>query len=264
MPDLPPQPANLPPAPRRGSWPPAIATLLMAALAAAPAAPQATPAPATPAPVSPAPAAPAPAAPAAAAPAAAIAQPAAKAAPATGKPGSKAAGGAKPATPAKPPPPPPKPPVPNAALAQLKPLAGSWACIGHTFGPGPEHDTSAAMTISWLLDGFWLEVRYDEPKTAANSAPFGSVADWGFDELQQGLAAVSVDNFGGSAAQSASGWKGDKLVFEGPAHRFAIQFQARDTFVRHGETQLAHTADAEVNGSWIKLHQDVCNRVPMK
>jgi hypothetical protein len=262
---------------------PLIAAFLMTALAALatlspPATPEqppadvATPAPASSAPATPTPApaappavpAPAPpAAPAAAAPTPG-AQPAAKSAPAKGKPGSKTAAPAKPAAPPKPPPPPPKPPVPNAALAQLKPLIGSWTCTGHTFGPGPEHDTSAAMTVAWHLDGFWLEVRYDEAKTAANTAPFAAVADWGFDELQQGLAAVSVDNFGGSTAQAASGWQGNKLVFEGPGHRFAAQFEARDTYNRRGEDQLGHTFEAEVNGSWIKLHQDVCNRVPAK
>jgi hypothetical protein len=192
------------------------------------------------------------------------AQPAAQPAPAKGKRGSKTAAPAKPAAPAKTPPPPPKPPVPNAALAQLKPLAGSWACTGRTFGPGPEHATSAAMTFSWHLDGFWLEVRYDEPKTAANPVPLSAIAEWGFDEVQQALAAVAVDNFGGSAVQSAPGWQGDKLVFEGAGHRYAVQFQARDSFLRHGDGQLAHTFEADVNGSWIKLHEDTCTRVPAK
>jgi hypothetical protein len=154
--------------------------------------------------------------------------------------------------------------VPNAALAQLKPLAGAWTCTGRTLGPGPEHATSAALTLSWQLDGFWLEARYEEQKTAANPVPFSWLSLWGFDELQQSLTAQTVDSSGGSATQSAAGWQGDKLVFEGSSHRFAVQFQARDTFIRHGEGQLVHTLEANVNDSWIKLHEDTCNRAPVR
>jgi hypothetical protein len=179
----------------------------------------------------------------------------------------KTAAPAKPAPsakPAKPPPAPPKPPVPNAALAQLKFLEGSWTCAGRTLGPGPEHATSAAMTFAWHLDGFWLEVRYDESKTAANPVPLSSLSEWGFDELQQTLAASTVDSSSGIVSQSSTGWQADKLVFDGTAHRFATQFQARDTFARHGDSQLLHTLEANVNDSWIKLHEDTCDRAPAK
>jgi hypothetical protein len=249
----------------------ALSGALLAAGAAAAAEPPASgAAPAAPVTATPAPAEGAPppaggAPPPAAKPAQAgsTAAPAAKAAPSKGKP-TKAAAPGKPAAPAKPPPAPPKPPVPNPALAQLKPLAGGWTCTGRTLGPGPEHATSGALTFAWQLDGFWLEVRYEEQKTAANPAPFSWISQWGFDELQQSLATVTVDNSGGSAAQSAPGWQGDRLVLEGPAHRFTVQFQARDTFVRHGEGQLVHTLEANVNDSWIKLHEDTCNRAPAR
>jgi hypothetical protein len=199
----------------------------------------------------------------------------AAAAGATGATGT-AGGKPKPAAPAKPAPPaktanpakqqpaPPKPPVPNAALAQLKALEGSWTCAGRTLGPGPEHATSAAMTFTWHLEGFWLEVRYDESKTAANPVPLSSISQWGFDELQQTLASSTVDDWSGIASQTSGGWQGDKLVFDGTAHRFATQFQARDTFARHGDNQLLHTLEANANDSWIKLHEDTCDRAAAK
>ena len=171
---------------------------------------------------------------------------------------------AKPAAPVKPPPAPPKPPVPNEALAQLKPLAGSWICTGHTFGPGPEHPTTATMTFAWHLDGFWLEVRYEEAKAAANPVPLSSISEWGFDLLRKTLTSATVDNSSGIDTQSTTGWQGDRLVFEGSARRFGTQFQDRDTFVRHGDSQLVHTLEANVNDSWIKLHEDTCNRVAAK
>lgn len=268
-----------------------IAAILLGAALAAPTAAQAAPAaPAAPA-TSPAPAAAAaPAAPAASsaptdsAAAAAPAAPATSAAPAApatsdqatpaggtkpdakasakGKPKSKA-GAAKPA-PAKPPPAPPKPPVPDPALAQLRSLAGTWTCAGRTFGPGPEHPTTATMTLAWHLDGFWLEVRYEEAKAAANPVPLSSVSEWGFDLLQKTLTSTTVDNVSGIDTQTTAGWQGDKLVFEGSARRFGTQFLDRDTFVRHGDSQLVHTLEASVNDSWIKLHEDTCNRAPAK
>jgi hypothetical protein len=200
---------------------------------------------------------------AAAGPAASPAKLAPAAATAPNKP-SPAAPSGKPGAATKPAPEPPKPPVPNAALAQLKTLAGSWTCTGRTFGPGPEHATSATLAFAWQLDGFWLEVRYDEQKTAANPVPFRSIFQWGFDDVQQGLAAAMVDNLGGLLTATTAGWQGDKLVLEGTAHRYARQFQARDTFVRRGADQLAHTLEADVNGSWIKLHEDTCSRAPAK
>jgi Protein of unknown function (DUF1579) len=165
-----------------------------------------------------------------------------------------------PAAAAKPAPEPPKAPAPNAALAQLKGLAGSWTCTGRTFGPGPEHATSATLTFAWQLDGFWLEVRYDEQKTGVDPVPFRSISEWGFDEVQQALTATMVDNLSGIVTATSAGWQGDKLVLEGTAHRYVRQFQARDTFVRRGDDQLTHTLEANVNDSWIKLHEDTCSR----
>jgi hypothetical protein len=118
------------------------------------------------------------------------------------------------------------------------------------------------MAFTWQLDGFWLEVRYDESKTAANPVPLSSISEWGFDEVRQTLTATTVDNTSGIVTQSSPGWQGDKLVFDGTADRFARQFQARDTFVRRGESQLLHTLEANVNESWIKLHEDTCDRAP--
>jgi hypothetical protein len=159
-------------------------------------------------------------------------------------------------------PPPPKAPVPNAMVAQLKPLAGSWTCTGHTFGPGPDHLTKGTLTFAWQIGGFWLESRYEEEKAATNTVPVSSIAEWGFDDLQGTLLANTVDNIGGIASQPGGlGWKDDRLVFDGPAHRFTTQFEARDTYTRHGDSQLGHIFEANVNDTWLKLHEDTCVRV---
>lgn len=214
---------------------------------------------ATAAPTTPAPAAPATAAPATPAPD--VKSEAGK----DKKGKGKTADAGKSTKPVKPPPPPPKPPLPNKELLRLKPFTGSWACTGRTYGPGPEHPTSGTLTFAWHGDGFWLEANYDEPRgVAANPVPVSAALLWVFDDLQAGVSSLSVDNIGGSATQLAQGWQGDKLVFEGPAHRFGTQFVARDTYALHGEGQFVHTEEANVNGNWIKLHDDTCTRTAAK
>lgn len=171
----------------------------------------------------------------------------------------------KPVKPVKPPPPPPKPPLPNKELLRLKPFTGSWACVGRTYGPGPEHPTAGTMTFTWQSDGFWLESRYDELRgVATNTVPVSSTALWVFDDLQAGVSSLSVDNIGGSATQLAPGWQGEKLIFEGPGHRFGTQFVDRDIYVLHGDGQFLHTQEANVNENWIKLHDDTCTRTTAK
>jgi hypothetical protein len=175
---------------------------------------------------------------------------------------AKAKDAAKTATkPVKPPPPPPKPPVVNKAMDYLKPLAGSWTCVGRTYGPGPEHPTAGTMTFNWQVEGFWMQVLYAEPKgVVTNPVPVTWLALWGFDDLQAGISSFSVDNIGGSATQLAPDWKNPKLVFEGPGHRFTTQFVDRDIYTLHGDSQLLHTQEANVNDNWIKLHDDTCTR----
>jgi hypothetical protein len=188
------------------------------------------------------------------------------AAPAPGK-GPKGAAAAKPAAaPAKPAPPPPKPPVPNAALGQLKSLVGDWTCTGRTFGPGPEHATAGTLGFAWQLDGFWLEGRYEEPKgDAKNPVPVSWRMFLGYEELQQQLTVSTFDNITGAATlYAAAGWQGDKLVYEGMAHRGTLQFQTRESFVRKGDDQLVHTQEANVAENWIKLHEDTCKRATAK
>jgi hypothetical protein len=171
----------------------------------------------------------------------------------------------KPVKPVKPPPPPPKPPLPNKELLRLKPFAGSWTCVGRTYGPGPEHPTAGTMTFTWQGDGFWLEARYEELRgVAANPVPVSSTALWVFDDLQAGVSSLSVDNIGGSATQLAPGWQGEKLIFEGPGHRFSTQFVDRDIYMFHGDGQFLHTQEANVNENWIKLHDDTCTRTTAK
>ncbi len=178
---------------------------------------------------------------------------------------SKDAGKGKTATaPAKPPPPPPKPAVPNKILADVKWFDGEWNCTGHSYGPGPEHPTAATVAFAWQLDGFWVQSAYTEPKSATNPVPYSSISQWGWDPVAQAIASVLVDNQEGSIAEATPGWIAEKLSFEGSGHRFGVQFEARDTYTRRSASRFLHVFQVNVNGNWVKLREETCNRAAAK
>jgi hypothetical protein len=168
------------------------------------------------------------------------------------------------AAPAKPAPPPPKPAVPNKILADVKWFDGDWNCTGHSYGPGPEHPTAATVAFAWQLDGFWVQSAYTEPKSATNPVPYSSISQWGWDPVAQAIASVLVDNQEGSIAEATPGWIAEKLSFEGSGHRFGVQFEARDTYTRRSASRFLHVFQVNVNGNWVKLREETCNRVAAK
>src|SRR5262249_9405581 len=110
----------------------------------------------------------------------------------------------------------------TSALAQdqmksLKGFVGTWKCTGIAFASdmGPEHPTTATVTMKSALGSKWLETRYTENKTAKNPMPFAVVTYWGWDDGQKKLVSMGVDNMGGHGMQTSSGMNGDTLVFEG-------------------------------------------------
>ena len=148
-------------------------------------------------------------------------------------------------------------------LKSLNGFVGTWKCTGMAFASdmGPEHATTATVTGKWILNGKWLEVRYTENKTAKNPQPFAVVAFWGWDEGQKKLVAGSVDNMGGYAVQSSSGWDGDSLVFEGPAHMGPTAPNGRDTFTRSGKSKMTHSFAIPDNaGGWKKFDEETCRK----
>jgi hypothetical protein len=136
-------------------------------------------------------------------------------------------------------------------------------CTGIAFASdmGPEHSTTATVTGKWILDGKWLEVRYTENTTAKNPHPYAVVAFWGWDEGQKKIVAGSIDNVGGYSVQSSSGWSGDTLVFEGPAHMGPTAPNGRDTFTRSGSSTMTHSfAIPDSAGGWKKFDEETCKK----
>jgi hypothetical protein len=186
-----------------------------------------------------------------------------KAMPAAQQGGSAAAGAqampAMPATPA-----PMDPPKPNPALDQIKFFAGSWQCSGTAYTEGSRHPTTARVNMGWDLNGFFMNLRYEEQKTAVNPMPLTAVEHWGYSDELKKLVAGQVDSMGGYGTQSTAGWQDNTMVWTGSTHMMGTTMPSRDTFVRKGENEVTHLGEVQVNGTWTKFDEETCYRLQLK
>lgn len=154
------------------------------------------------------------------------------------------------------------PPGPNPKLKDLKYFEGTWQCTGTGFAfmGTPEHKTAATVEASWVLDGYWLSMRYHESKTATNAHPADVRIFWGWDEQTKKFSSGGVDNMGAYYIQSTPGWDGNKLTFDGDMHAGGTTMKVRDLFTKMSATKVAHSAEVEMNGKWTKLDEETCTK----
>ncbi len=155
-------------------------------------------------------------------------------------------------------------PKPNPALAQLNYFAGTWTCTGTGWNEGKSHPTTARVKLAWDLNGFFLNLRYQEHKTKANPMPLTAVEHWGYSEDLKKLVAGQVDSMGGYGTQAADGWAGDTLVWTGDTHMMGQKMASRDTFVKKSDNELTHLGEMQMNGTWTKFDEEDCKRVATK
>lgn len=76
------------------------------------------------------------------------------------------------------------PPKPNPKLKELSYFTGTWQCTGtgYAFMGMPEHKTAATVEASWILEDYWLSMRYHENKTAMNPQPVDVRISMGWDD----------------------------------------------------------------------------------
>ena len=154
------------------------------------------------------------------------------------------------------------PPGPNPKLKELQYFVGNWQCTGtgYAFMGTPEHKTTAMVEAMWILDGYWLSMRYHENKTAVNAHPVDARIFMGYDEQTKKIASGAVDNMGGYFTQSSPGWEGNKLTLEGDMHGGGMTMKVRDVFTKVSATKVEHMAELEMNGKWTKLDEETCTK----
>src|ERR1700687_519813 len=152
-------------------------------------------------------------------------------------------------------------PTPSPALDQLKCFAGRWQCAGTGYLEGKAHPITAAVHMEWDLNGFFMNLRYEEKKSDLNPMPITAVEHWGYSPELKQLGAGEVDSMGGYGTQATTGWEGDKMVWVGNVHMMGMSMPSRDTFVRSGDNEVTHLGELEQNGAWVKQDQQTCYRV---
>lgn len=150
----------------------------------------------------------------------------------------------------------------QSQLASLAGFLGTWKCTGTTFASemGPEHPTTATVTVRPSMEGKWLETIYAENKTAKNPMPYGVVNHWGWDEGQKKLVSVSVDNMGGYGVATSSGLNDKTLIFEGTTHMGPMAMKGRDTFTLNGNTATHSFSSQDNSGGWKKYDEETCKK----
>ena len=147
-------------------------------------------------------------------------------------------------------------------LKSFNAFVGTWKCTGTSFASemGPEHPTTATVTVKLILGGKWLEMHYTENKTAKNPKPFDGMTFWGWDENQKKFVSVSVDAMGGHGTQTSSGMNGDTVVFEGPLPMGPMTAIFRDTLTAKGNTATHSGAMQDKSGGWKKMDEETCKK----
>lgn len=157
----------------------------------------------------------------------------------------------------------PAPAATPPELAQLAVFESTLNCAGKAFASpmAPEHATTGTVHGNRTVGGMWINLNYDEKKTAANPAPYHIGVYMGFDAGKKTFVQGCVDSFGGYCTESSTGWNGDTLVFEGTSNSGGQQFGSRDTFVKKSANELVHTGEMQgADKQWVKTDEETCHK----
>lgn len=108
----------------------------------------------------------------------------------------------------------------SKSVEQLDHLAfpiGEWTCSGkiEATEKNPGYATSGHAKVAKMLDGNWIEIRYDEEQTAANPSPYHVAQYIGYDEGKKHYVSVTLDNSGAPyQVAKSNGWNGDAIAFD--------------------------------------------------
>lgn len=148
----------------------------------------------------------------------------------------------------------------TASADQLDKFVGSGTCSGKSLDKDMKsfHATTGKFSSQKVLDGNWVEVRYDEDKSAAVANPYHVIQHIGYDAATKRYVGVTVDNSGGGYSTGVSkGWKGDSITFDESIGDKPASF--RDTFTSSGSGMSSHVGTMrDKNGKWIETDEEHC------
>ena len=150
-------------------------------------------------------------------------------------------------------------PKPAPEMSQLAYFEGSWTCQGkmNESPMGPAGEMQSTAEIKRDLGGFWQSGMIKG--TMKNMPPMEGRFHVTYDPAAKQFVMMWVDNMGGWAQNTSSGWKGDTMVYTGESHMGPQKMRTRDTFTRAAGT-MKHAWEAELNGKWTPLGEETCKK----
>ena len=153
---------------------------------------------------------------------------------------------------------------PGGSGDPLGKFVGSGTCTGQALGEDMKafHATTGKFSSQKILDGNWVEIRYDEERSTAVTKPFHVVQYIGYDKARKRYVSVLVDNSGsgystGTSTGTSTGWKGDSITFDESLDGKPASF--RDTFTTSSNGMSSHTGTMrDKHGKWIKTDEEHC------
>jgi hypothetical protein len=150
---------------------------------------------------------------------------------------------------------------PAAEMSNLKWFDGNWTCEGTIppgpMGPGGKMTSSVKSHVD--LGGFWQSgmVKSSMGTMPAMEGMFHMTYDAGPKQYVM----LWVDNMGGYAQETSSGWEGDKIAFSGNSAMGGKQVPTRDTFTKAADgASMKHDWEAQMDGKWSPMGSETCKR----
>lgn len=152
------------------------------------------------------------------------------------------------------------PPKPAPEMEQVAFFEGSWTCQGKTFETpmGPAGEMTSTADIRKDLNGHFQSGAIKG--TLANQPPFEGRFHVTYDTGMKQFVMLWVDNMGGWAQSTSSGWKGDTITYEGEGHMGGHTMKSRDTFTRGGANSMKHAWAMQMDGKWMPAGEETCTK----
>lgn len=152
------------------------------------------------------------------------------------------------------------PPKPAPEMAQITYFEGTWACSGKMFESpmGPAGAMTSNVEVRKDLNGHFQTGTITG--SSPNMPPFEGRFNATYDAGMKQYVMLWVDNMGGWSQSASLGWKGDSMVYEGDSHMGGQTMKGRDTFTKSGAASMKHTWELQVNGKWMLVGDETCQK----
>jgi hypothetical protein len=151
-------------------------------------------------------------------------------------------------------------PKPAPEMSQIAFFEGNWTCQGKMMESplGPAGEGQSTVEVKKDLGNFFQTGVVKG--TMKGMPPFEGRFQVTYDPAAKQFVQFWVDNMGGWAQSTTSGWKGDTLVFAGDSHMGPQTFRSRDTFTRSGAGTMKRVGEVEIKGKWMVIGEDNCKK----